>query len=373
MNTSSQQVNQTAQVAGKNYFNIHSTGIGRLKRIRTVNLKKGSPFLACSIEALVGNTSRGQKPKSRFLDVRVSGSKAQEVVQQYAETVNAGKEVVIGFCVGDIWADVFTYEKGSKVGQEAISVKGRLLFVDWVLVDNKLCYEADPDKKRILVPDMVNLASPGNHFNLYTTGAAYLSRIRTETPEDGKEPYLSCTLGALVGEYGNNLKPEYRYFNVRVYPINLKTYQLVEGCEEPIIAESKVMVGFRLNDIWPKTFTLNKGENAGKKGVAFQSQLIEIDWVRIDNQLTYKAERQQQSIAPVSQEAAQAVPTQAPITQVAGQPAAIAPEQSTQPPVTQATVQPVQAVSVQEQPPVTPQVVEQTVATAPATESNVAA
>ncbi|EPZ01212.1 DUF3577 domain-containing protein, partial [Mannheimia haemolytica] len=45
----------------KNYFNLHTTGIGYLSNIRTVTPKKGDEFLACTIGALIGEAGEGAK------------------------------------------------------------------------------------------------------------------------------------------------------------------------------------------------------------------------------------------------------------------------------------------------------------------------
>lgn len=41
----------------KNYFNLHTTGIGYLNDIREITPKR-NPFLACRISALVGSAGR---------------------------------------------------------------------------------------------------------------------------------------------------------------------------------------------------------------------------------------------------------------------------------------------------------------------------
>lgn len=122
------------------YFNLHLTGLGYLNNIREVRLKKGSSFLACNIAALVGTVN---EPEYRYIDVRVSGEAAQHLVRRCEDAVQAKKKVLIGFRIGDLWADLFTYEKGSKAGQPGVSLKGRLLHISWIKIDGELVYKAE--------------------------------------------------------------------------------------------------------------------------------------------------------------------------------------------------------------------------------------
>ena len=58
--------------------------------------------------------------------------------------VDAEKKVMIGFRLGDLWTDIFTYSKGKRAGEQGVSLKARLLFVSWIKVDGKLVYKAEP-------------------------------------------------------------------------------------------------------------------------------------------------------------------------------------------------------------------------------------
>ncbi len=125
----------------KSYFDLHITGLGYLNRIREVKPKKGDAFLACDIAALNGSSDA---PEYRRFDVRVSGSEAQHLVRRCEQAVKAERKVLIGFRLGDLWADTFTYSKGERAGQQGVSLKARLLFVSWIKVDGELVYKAEP-------------------------------------------------------------------------------------------------------------------------------------------------------------------------------------------------------------------------------------
>lgn len=124
----------------KNYFDLHVTGLGYVNRIREVKPRKGDAFLACDIAALNGPSD---KPEYRYFDVRVSGADAQHLIRRCEEAVKAERKVLIGFRLGDLWPDLFTYSKGKNEGKPGVSLKARLLFVSWIKVDGQLVYKAE--------------------------------------------------------------------------------------------------------------------------------------------------------------------------------------------------------------------------------------
>ncbi|HAF2412741.1 TPA: DUF3577 domain-containing protein [Salmonella enterica] len=125
----------------KSFFDLHITGLGYLNRIREVKPKKGEPFLACDIAALNGPSD--DVSYVRF-DTRVSGTAAQHLIRRCIEAVEAEKKVMIGFRLGDLWTETFTYSKGKRAGEQGVSLKARLLSVSWIKVDGVLKYKAEP-------------------------------------------------------------------------------------------------------------------------------------------------------------------------------------------------------------------------------------
>lgn len=116
------------------FFDLHVEGVGYLNRVRTVRPKKGQEFLACTISAMRG--AAGQVEYTKF-DCRVSGAEAKQMVRLLEPEVAAKKSVIVGFKLGDIYPEVFTYEKGERKGQQGISVKGRLLKVKFAKVEGQ--------------------------------------------------------------------------------------------------------------------------------------------------------------------------------------------------------------------------------------------
>ncbi|EGV50386.1 STY4534 family ICE replication protein [endosymbiont of Riftia pachyptila] len=116
------------------YFDLHTTGIGYLNRIREVKPERGQPFLAVDISALHGSVDNVEY--TRF-DCRVSGQTAQEIVRQLKPAIEDGRTVLVGFKSGDLYAETFTYERGDRAGQTGISLKARLLRIGWAKVDGE--------------------------------------------------------------------------------------------------------------------------------------------------------------------------------------------------------------------------------------------
>ena len=124
----------------KQYFDLHTTGIGYLNRVREVTPKEGSPFLSVTIAALRGSVDNAQYT---HFECRVSGKKAQELVRQLKPAVEGNLKVLIGFTLSDLYAESFTFKNGDKSGETGISLKARLLRIAWAKVDGQPFYTAD--------------------------------------------------------------------------------------------------------------------------------------------------------------------------------------------------------------------------------------
>ncbi|MCC6206564.1 MAG: DUF3577 domain-containing protein [Gammaproteobacteria bacterium] len=130
MNTNQDQT-QTEQ--GK-FFDLHITGIGYLNRVREVAVSRGKPFLAVDISALHGAEDNVQY--TRF-DCRVSGKEAQALIRELMPAIAADQKVLVGFKLGDLYPETFTYQQGERQGQTGISLKARLLKVSWARIDGE--------------------------------------------------------------------------------------------------------------------------------------------------------------------------------------------------------------------------------------------
>ncbi|MDP8189089.1 STY4534 family ICE replication protein [Pasteurella skyensis] len=133
----------TQKSTSTGYFNLHTTGIGYLSRIREVKPKKGNPFFACQIAALTGSSN---SPEYRYFDVNVVGQDAEKLIKKCEKAVNEKKKVLISFVIADFWTELFTYSSDSKYhkkGDTGVSLKGRLIRIKMVKIDGELKYHEE--------------------------------------------------------------------------------------------------------------------------------------------------------------------------------------------------------------------------------------
>lgn len=121
------------------YFNLHTQGIGYLNRVREVPVRRGQAFMACDIAALHGASDDVEY--TRF-DCKVASGETDRLIREHLDDVRAERKVLIAFRIGDIWVDPFLYEKGERKGQPGASLKGRLIFIEWIKVDGQFSYRA---------------------------------------------------------------------------------------------------------------------------------------------------------------------------------------------------------------------------------------
>jgi hypothetical protein len=127
------------------YFDLHISGIGYLNRAREVPVKRGDPFLAVDMAALHGSADAVEYT---YFDCRVLGKEAQEVVRRAMPHLALKRKVLVAFKLGDPYAETFTYERGEKQGQTGVSLKARLLRIEWVRVDGQTVYTAPPKEQK---------------------------------------------------------------------------------------------------------------------------------------------------------------------------------------------------------------------------------
>ncbi|WP_392564319.1 STY4534 family ICE replication protein [Orbus wheelerorum] len=121
----------------KQFFDLHIKGIGYVNRIREVQVKKGNPYLSCTIAALRGNS---EDAEYTYFECNVTGEKAKDLIARCVEASDLKKKILISFCLGDLYSETFTYGKGAKQGQTGVSLKARLLKVTSIKIDGELKY-----------------------------------------------------------------------------------------------------------------------------------------------------------------------------------------------------------------------------------------
>ena len=116
------------------YFDLHTTGIGYLNRVRQVTPEEGTPFLAVTIAAIHGSVSDVQHT---YFECGVYGEQAQNSVRELTSAVADESKVLIGFTLSDLRADAFTFKQGDRAGQTGVNLKARLIKIAWAKVDGQ--------------------------------------------------------------------------------------------------------------------------------------------------------------------------------------------------------------------------------------------
>jgi len=119
------------------FFDLHTSGIGYLNRLRTVTPNTGNQYLSVTVAALRGNAANA---KYTYFDCIVVEEEAKNVLFNLVDT-DEDATYMIGFNIGDIYPEPFTYKSGNKQGQTGVSLKGRLIKVKWLRKNNELIYE----------------------------------------------------------------------------------------------------------------------------------------------------------------------------------------------------------------------------------------
>ena len=120
------------------FFDLHTSGIGYLNRFRTVNPANGHPYQSVTVAALRGNADNAQYT---YFDCIVVEEEAKNVLLNLVDADEKDASYMIGFNIGDIYPEIFTYKSGNKQGQTGVSLKGRLIKIKWLRKNNELIYE----------------------------------------------------------------------------------------------------------------------------------------------------------------------------------------------------------------------------------------
>ena len=124
-----------AQAQTVSMFNLIVEGVGYLNRVRSVTPKKGPAYLACTSNAMMGESTAVEYVS---IDCRIVGKQALEAVQQLADAVKAKQKVIVGFRAGDPKPDFYEFtdsNTGEVVQREGL--KARLLQLTFAKVDGQ--------------------------------------------------------------------------------------------------------------------------------------------------------------------------------------------------------------------------------------------
>ncbi len=121
------------------------------------------------------------------------------------------------------------------------------------------------------------------YFDLHTQGVGYVNRVR-EVPVKRGEPFWACNISAL---HGSTDAVEYTNFDCRVSGAD--AIKVIKRLDKASQEEKKILMGFKIGDLYPETFVFKNGQKAGQTGVSLKARLLYIGWVKIDGDSVYTA------------------------------------------------------------------------------------
>lgn len=125
--------------------------------------------------------------------------------------------------------------------------------------------------------------SESKYFDLHITGLGYLNRVREVSPKKGASFY-ACDIVAL---HGSADAPDKTRFDCRVS--GQEAERLIKAAKSYVDEDRKVLIGFKLGDLYPDLFEYRTGEKAGQTGVSLKARLLRIAWVKVDGENVYTA------------------------------------------------------------------------------------
>lgn len=136
-------VNNTSNASNtgksKDYFNLTINGLGYLSIVRQVNAQSGT-FISCVINALSGPSD---SPSYVRFDVTVAGKEASSLINRCQKAVDEDKKVLIGFVLSNPSTDIFQLKNGEHAGESRVSLKARLIKVDWIKIGQDMVFKTE--------------------------------------------------------------------------------------------------------------------------------------------------------------------------------------------------------------------------------------
>ncbi len=134
-----------------------------------------------------------------------------------------------------------------------------------------------------------NQPTTKKYFDLHTTGFGYLNRMR-EVSLKRSQSFWAIDISALHGSADD---VQYTKFDCRIS--GSEAQEILLKFKPDIDAKKKVLIGFKIGDIYPDTFVYEKGDKAGQTGVVLKGRLLRVAWVKVDGQTLYSAPKDEQA------------------------------------------------------------------------------
>jgi len=114
---------------------------------------------------------------------------------------------------------------------------------------------------------------------------AYLQDFKEITK--GDNTFMVCDLKVLE----NTSKGRF-YHRFSCYVIGEEAQNLLWDLEQDLDEKREILLGVLMRGMTPSIFEHQKGDLAGQTDVSFQSNLMYIDWIRVDKEEIYKVQPQ---------------------------------------------------------------------------------
>ncbi len=115
-----------------------------------------------------------------------------------------------------------------------------------------------------------------NYFDLHTTGLGYLNRVHEVTLQEGPS-FLAASIAALRG--GED-RIRYTYFDVSIS--GRRAREFVRQLAPAVERGDRVMIRFKLADLYATAFTYSRGPRTGELGTNLKGRLIAVDWAKVN-------------------------------------------------------------------------------------------
>jgi hypothetical protein len=124
------------------YFDFISTGVAYVNRVKQIFPQAGgnvfTPYWTANLAVLV---SKGSDVQYRYIDCSIPAEEAVKLICFYAAEANDQEsKVLAGVRIADLHAETFT----NKEGEVVPCLKGRLIKVNWLKVNGRMVFKAEP-------------------------------------------------------------------------------------------------------------------------------------------------------------------------------------------------------------------------------------
>lgn len=122
-------------------------------------------------------------------------------------------------------------------------------------------------------------------FDLHVTGLGSLFRVREVRPKPGRRgsPFWACNVSAI---HGDKDSPVYVSFDVSV--VGSRALDVVKRLQNfANDRDAKVVIGFKIGDIYPETYTITKGDRNGQLAHVLRGRLLQVKWAKVNGEKVY--------------------------------------------------------------------------------------